>query len=337
MSQAKIIINDDREVKVATGQSLYAALTGAGVFVPSACGGRGGCGLCRLKILAGVETQPHTKPEMHWLKEEERNNGFRLSCQVKVLGDLQIAIPSPLLNVREYQAKVSSLRDLTYDIKEVRLKLVHPERMEFSPGQYVQVKIPVYELTKRPVFRTYSMANDPACNDEIELQVRYVPNGISTTYIHRHLKEGDLMSVSGPLGNAFPNDGSRNVILIAGGSGMSPVKSILLDMKARGDKRKVRYFFGAKAIRDLFLVDLMRELEKKLDSFRFVPALSEPIPGDNWTGERGLITEVVDRHVADVADTTAYLCGSPGMIDACLKVLRTKGMSDERIHYDKFG
>jgi Na+-transporting NADH:ubiquinone oxidoreductase subunit F len=262
---------------------------------------------------------------------------MRLSCQVKVLNDIQVSIPAELLNVREYQTRVESLRNLTYDIKEVRLKLVRPEKMEFKPGQYVRVKIPAYELSRRPVLRTYSLANDPASNSEIELEVRYVPNGISTTYIHKYLKEGDSLTISGPYGDSFPKNETTNVILIAGGSGMSPVKSILLDMVARNDKRTIRYFFGAKSLRDLFMVDLMREMEGKLSDFRFIPALSEPLPEDNWSGETGLITDVVNRHLVEVGDVEAYLCGSPPMIDACLKVLRGKKFPEERIHYDKFG
>jgi len=336
MSEVKIKINSDRELAVAPGNSLYATLTAAGVFVPSACGGRGGCGLCRMKVLNGAESQPFTKPEAHWLSDEERAAGLRLSCQVKVLNDLQISIPEQLLKVREYQTQVISLRDLTYDIKEVRLKLLKPERMEFSPGQYIQVKVPVYELTKRPVFRTYSIANDPVCKNELELEVRYVPNGISTTYIHKYLKVGDVLTINGPHGNAFLDEGSDNIVLIAGGSGMSPVKSILLDLAAKKDKREIRYFFGAKALRDLFLVDLMHELEEKLCGFTFIPALSEPMADDNWQGETGLITEVVDRHLGGIDSTEAYLCGSPLMIDACIKVLKTRGLPEEKIHYDKF-
>ena len=336
MTGIKIRINDDNELMVAQGGSLYSALTDAGIFIPSACGGRGGCGLCRLRISKGAESQPFTKPEMHWLTDEARASGLRLSCQVKVFNDLHVDIPEQLLKVKTYQAQVVSLRNLTYDIKEVRLKLLKSDKMEFRPGQYIQVKIPPYELSKRPVFRTYSLANDPVIQGEIELEVRYVPKGISTTYIHQYLKEGDILSINGPHGNAFPSGGPGNVILIAGGSGMSPVKSILLDMVARGEKRVVRYYFGAKAVRDLFLVDLMDEIEKKLADFKFIPALSEPMPADNWMGEKGLITEVVDRHLSDVDDTMAYLCGSPFMIDACLKVLKAKGMPDENIHYDKF-
>ena len=161
-------------------------------------------------------------------------------------------------------------------------------------------------------------------------------NGISTTYIHKHLKVGDLLAINGPYGNAFRSEGSDNIVLIAGGSGMSPVKSILVDLAAKKDKRKIRYFFGAKALRDLFLLDLMHELEKNLSCFTFIPALSEPMAGDNWPGEAGLITEVVDRHLVDIDGVEAYLCGSPLMIDACVDVLKAKGLPEEKIHFDKF-
>jgi len=336
MSEVKITINNDRRLVTSTGGSLYVTLNNAGVFVPSLCGGRGGCGLCRLKVLNGAGDQLLTGPEKHWLSGKEISDGVRLSCQVKVLNDLEIAVPDQLLQVREYQAQVLSIRNLTHDIKEVRLKLLKPEEMPFKPGQYIQVKIPPYELSKRPVFRTYSMAGDPAHAGELELEVKFVPNGISTTYIHKHLKEGDVLTINGPHGNAFPVGGAGNVILVAGGSGMSPVKSVLFDMAARHDTRKVRYFFGAKARRDLFLLDLMGEFERKLGDFRFIPALSEPAVTDNWAGEKGLITDVIERNLSDVADTIAYLCGSPPMIDACVKVLSGKGLPGKNIHYDKF-
>lgn len=336
MPEVKIRINDDRELSVATGDSLYAALTGAGIFIPSACGGRGGCGLCGLKIIEGTEDQPLTSPELHWLKEDVRAAGVRLSCQVKVLKDLRIAIPAQMLGVRQYKAQVMSMRDLTYDIKEVRLKLLNPPEIGFRSGQYVQIQIPAYELTRRPIFRAYSLAGDPSQKGELDLEVRYVPNGISTTYIHKHLREGDTVDLNGPHGNFYLRDGARDIVMIAGGSGMAPIKSILLDMAGKHDSRKAQYFFGAKALKDLFLVDLMRDMEKRLQNFRFIPALSEPLPGDDWKGETGLITEVVDRHIEDASGMDAYLCGSPLMVDACLKVLRAKGIPEDHIFYDKF-
>jgi Na+-transporting NADH:ubiquinone oxidoreductase subunit F len=118
---------------------------------------------------------------------------------------------------------------------------------------------------------------------------------------------------------------------------MAPIKSILLDMEEKGIDRKTRYFFGARSKKDLFLVEEMRDLENRLPNFEFIPALSDPEPDDEWDGETGLITDVVDRHLESTENVEAYLCGSPGMIDACLKVLDDKGLPEERIFFDKFG
>ena len=336
MSAVKITINNERELTVPAEGSLYSALIEAGVFIPSACGGRGGCGLCRLKVVKGAEDQPFTRPETHWLSEHELAAGVRLSCQVKPHKDLFIELPPKQLEVKEYETEVVSLRDLTYDIKEVRLRLRNPQEMNFMPGQYVQVKIPAYELSRRPVFRAYSMANDPATKDELELEIRYVPNGISTTYIHKHLNEGDTLMVNGPHGDSFTKNSNRDLILIAGGSGMAPIKSMLLALARQNDPRRIRYFFGAKATHDLFLLDEMRALEKRLTNFRFIPALSTPVQHDGWGGETGLITDVVHRYSDVAANEEAYLCGSPAMIEACIRVLKSKGMSETDIYYDKF-
>ncbi len=170
----------------------------------------------------------------------------------------------------------------------------------------------------------------------IELEIRLVPNGICTTYVHKHLKEGDTVIVNGPYGDFFLRNTERPIICIAGGSGMAPIKSILLDMADKGSTRKARYFFGARSARDLFLLEEMQALESKMADFKFIPALSEPQPEDNWKGEIGLITDVVRRMAEEAPEGEAYLCGSPGMIDACIKVLRELGMPEERIYYDKF-
>ena len=180
------------------------------------------------------------------------------------------------------------------------------------------------------------MSTPPSSRNEVELEVRYVPNGICTTYVHQHLKEGDKITLNGPYGDFYLHDTDREMICIAGGSGMAPIKAILNHMVDEGTNRKCRYFFGARAVRDLFLVDAMEDLEKKLPDFAFIPALSDPQDEDDWKGETGLITEVVGRHIEDAAEAEAYLCGSPFMIDACLEVLLKKGMPRERIYYDKF-
>jgi len=330
----KITINDKKELEVAGGQPLLKALNGEGIFIPSACGGRGSCGLCKVRVTEGGGNYLPT--ELPWISEEEKKQQVRLSCQFKVKNDVSIQIPEELFSVRQFTTKVERIRDLTHDIKEVRLKLNDPPNIEMKAGQFIQFQVPAYELTDEPVYRAYSMASVPSDTTHVELEIRLVPNGICTTYVHKHLKEGDTVTINGPYGEFFLRDTERDIICIAGGSGMAPLKSILLDMAEKGSKRKARYFFGARTGKDLFLLDEMKELEERMENFTFIPALSDPEPDDNWTGETGLITDVVKRMAENATEAEAYLCGSPGMIDACVKVLSELGMPEERIYYDKF-
>lgn len=329
-----ITVNDRDGFTIEGGRSLLATLKEENVFIPSACGGRGSCGLCKVKVLSGAgKTLP---TELPWLSDDEKASGIRLSCQIRVKADLRIAVPAELLNVRQYAAEVARIRNLTHDIREVTLRLGEPPSMAFTAGQFVQFEVPPYDLTEEPVYRAYSISSSPSRENEIELEIRYVPNGICTTYIFQHLKEGMPVTVNGPYGDFRLTDSPRAILFIAGGSGMAPIKSMLYRMREQNDPRRTRYFFGAKARCDLFLLDEMHRLEKDLADFAFVPALSEPGPDDEWTGERGLVTEVVDRSIERPADFDAYLCGSPLMIDACIEVLKGKGMPESQIFFDKF-
>lgn len=332
---AKIAINGGaRELTVDGGRPLLATLMAEGIFIPSACGGRGTCGLCKLEVVAGAgEYSPVEAP---WISDDERAKRVRLSCQVKVKRDLEIRVPEELFAIREYRTEVASIRDLTYDIKEVTLALKDPPEIEFRPGRYIQFVVPAYELTPEPVYRAYSVSSPPSRRNTLELEIRLVPNGICTTYVFQHLKVGDPVTINGPYGDFYLRESDREIVFVAGGSGMAPIKSILLDMAERNVARKATYFFGARAVRDLFLVDEMRRLEARLPNFRFVPALSNPLPGDDWKGEVGLITEVLARHYERMDDLEAYLCGSPGMIDAAIKVFRQKGLPESQTFYDKF-
>jgi Na+-transporting NADH:ubiquinone oxidoreductase subunit F len=333
--EVKISINDgSKELTVDGGRPLLSTLTAEGIFIPSACGGRGSCGLCKLAVKSGAGDYAPT--ELPWITEVDRKNSVRLSCQVKVKRDIQIVVPEELFSIKEYGTTVDSIRDLTYDIKEVTLKLKDSQVLDFKAGRYVQFVVPAYELTPDPVYRAYSISSSPSRKDAVELEIRLVPNGICTTYVFQHLSVGDTVNINGPYGEFHLRDSDRDIIFVAGGSGMAPIKSILEDMVERGVRRKATYFFGARAVRDLFLVEEMRELETKLPGFQFVPALSNPEPGDNWNGEKGLITEVLARHFQQLDHHEAYLCGSPGMIDASIKVFQAKGLPDELIFYDKF-
>ena len=273
--------------------------------------------------------------ETSLLAEEEVAGDVRLSCQVKVRNDIAIAIPEGLLSVREFRAEVEAMTDLTHDIKLVRLRLIEPETIDFEPGQYVQLMAPAYGDNPEPVYRAYSIASPPSDRGHIELIIRLAPGGICTTWVFTILEQGGEVWFNGPYGEFRLSETDAEMVWIAGGSGMAPFWSIVRHMREHGIERPCTYFFGAVAPRDLFLVDPLREMEKALPGFRFVPALSGG-GGDGWAGETGLITDVVGRHVTDGADAEGYLCGSGGMIDASVKVLAAKGIPEERIYYDKF-
>lgn len=328
------INNGTRKLKVNGGLTLLAALASQGIFIPSACGGRATCGLCKVRLAgeAGV-VLPTEEP---YLSDDEKAKGVRLSCQVKVKQDMQIHVPEELFLAKEYRARVERITQLTYDIKEFRLALLEPEEIEFKAGQYVQVQTRPYDSVRESVSRAYSIASVPSDRHGIELIIRLVPGGVCTTFMHQHVKEGDTITLHGPFGDFYLREGADELLLIAGGSGLAPVKSIIFDVLEKGLDKKMTLFFGAVTRKDLYYVELFSQLAAEHENFEYVPALSAPEPGDDWEGETGLITEVVKRHVRDAHNKQAYLCGSPGMINACLKVLGEIGFTEDRIFYDKF-
>ena len=337
--EVKIDINKGKKVlTVKGGEPLLGLLASEGIYLPSACGGRGSCGACKCQILSDVG--PHLPTETPYLTNEEIKDNIHLSCQVKVKSDLSIQIPDVLFNVKQFNARVESIRDLTYDIKEVLFDLGDQE-VNFTSGMYVQLVIPPYGKVKGTTQRAYSMSSRPLDKNKIEVLIRLVPGGIATTYVHEHLKEGDSMQLIGPFGEFQRSETNAIMICVAGGSGMAPFKSILHDLVDKEiTDREVWYFFGARTTKDMFYLEEMKALEEKLPNFHFVPALSEPREEDHWTGDSGLITDVLDRYIKEKIgpekEMEGYLCGSPGMINACNNVMTANGIPLEKIYYDKF-
>lgn len=325
-----ITINEKTEIPVTSDDTLLNTLSNQKIFIPSACGGKATCGFCKFKLIeGGGEIKPTEEP---FLSPKEKEEGIRLSCQVKVRGNMKIEIPESLLSAKEYHTKVVKIQDLTHDIKLVRFQLIKPNTMEFKPGQYAQLKVPGIEI-----IRAYSIASDPKVTDSIEMIIRLVPKGQATTFVHKALIEGDKIILTGPYGDFYlQEDSDKDIICIAGGSGKAPIRSILTVLKDQGMPRKVKYFFGAKTKKDLYFTEEFEALEKEFPNFKYYPALSEPLPEDDWQGEVGLVTQVVDRHTNDLSQSEAYLCGSPGMIDACIKVLEKHNIQSENVYYDKF-
>ena len=328
------INNGDKVLKVEGGSSLLSTLSAHKIFIPSACGGKATCGLCKVQILEGAG--PLLPTEEPYLDADERKANYRLSCQVKIKKNLHILIPEELFNIKEYITTIESIEQLTHDIKDFRLKLPAGETVHFKAGQYMQFYTKPYAKIRESVYRAYSIASSPSDDDVIELIIRQVPDGICTTYAHTQLSEGDRVNISGPYGDFYLRGDCSEIIMIAGGSGMAPIKSIILDVFEKGIDIKMNFFFGAVTKRDLYYLDFFRDLAARHDNFRFIPALSNPTSDDSWDGEVGLITEVVGRYIDNGSDMEGYLCGSPGMIDACINVLTTKGMPEEKVYYDKF-
>jgi len=332
--ECRITINGEKTLTVPGGRSLLESLAAEKVFIPSACGGRGTCSYCKVKILEGGG--PLLPTELPLLSESDRAGEVRISCQVKVRNDLRIEIPEELFNVREYRGVVERIRDLTHDIKELRIRLVEPDAIRFTAGQYIQLRAPAYGEQREPVYRAYSISSPPSDGGAVELIIRLVPGGICTTWVFDHLKEGDEVVFNGPYGEFRLTDSDAEMVWVAGGSGMAPFWSMVRQMAEHGSQRTCTYLFGALTKKDLFLVDELRELEDRLPGFRFAPALSKPEPGDEWDGETGLITEVADRAVEQGTGAEAYLCGSGGMIKAACAVLEQKGIGADRTFYDSF-
>jgi Na+-transporting NADH:ubiquinone oxidoreductase subunit F len=324
----------EKKITVKGGSSLLSSLAEHDIFVPSACGGRGSCAYCKVKVLeGGGMIGPVEDP---YLSPAEREGKVRLSCQVKVRTPVKIEVPRELFSVKRFKGVLERKRPLTNDIVELRIRIsTPPSAIEFIAGQYIQLQSPEYK-GRESVMRAYSISSSPSEKDHIELVIRKVPDGICTTWVFDFLKEGQQVDLSGPYGEFHLSNTDAPIIFIAGGSGMAPIYSMLRRMRETAGVRQATYFFGATRHRDLFYLEELRGLEKELASFTFIPALSNEPPDSGWKGERGLITQVVQKHVPDPSKHEAYLCGSPGMIDSSIKMLTNGGMPANEIFYDKF-
>ena len=327
--ECTVTVNDSRTFKVEGGDTLLSVLNQNRLFVPSACGGKATCGLCKIPVLTGGGDVLPT--EGVFLTRQEREQGIRLACQLRVQRDIAVALPEAMLAARELEGEVTAIESLTYDTKLVRFDL-GGEALDFKPGQYVQLLVPGTDQ-----FRAYSIASPPSGRNVFELIIRYVPGGLCTGWIHRALAVGDRVKLTGPFGDFFlREDSNREIVAIGGGSGMAPMRSIIMHLAERGMPRRTSLFFGARTLRDLFYVDVFRSLEQRFSNFRYFPALSEPRPEDNWTGEVGFVTQVAARHVSPDGAKEAVLCGPPPMIDAAMRVLPRLGVPAEHTYFDKF-
>ena len=324
-----ITVNSDRKITTPAGKSLLSTMADNNVFLPSACGGKGSCGQCRVQVpVGGGEALP--TEAVHFTRKELKDN-WRLACQVKVKNDLEIKVPASALNVKEWECEVISNRNVATFIKEFIVALPPGEHMDFLPGSYAQIKIPPYSMdydkdidksligdeylpawnkfglfslkcvNKETTVRAYSMANYPAEGDRIMLTVRIatppfkpkpqvgfqdVMPGIASSYIFS-LKPGDKVRMSGPYGDFHPIfDSTNEMIWVGGGAGMAPLRAQIMHMTKtlKTTNRKMSYFYGARALNEVFYLDDFLKLEKEFPNFKFHLALDRPDPAADAAG-----------------------------------------------------
>lgn len=375
--QGKVTItineDEDKRLDVEPSGTLLSALASNKIFIPSACGGGGTCGMCKVQVREGGGGVLPT--ETGHLTRSEVKDDVRLSCQVKVRDNMKIEVPEELFSIRNFDVTVKSNKNCATFIKEFIMELDPGDELDFKAGGYVQIEIPPYQIdfkdfdieeeyrgdwdkynlwdlkgrNEETVIRAYSMANHPAENNIVMLTVRIATPppgvdclpGLASTYIF-NLKPGDRCRISGPYGEFFINESEREMCYIGGGAGMAPMRSHIFHLfHTLKTKRKVSFWYGARSKREMFYDDEFKAIaEKEENDFNYNVALSDPNPEDNWEGYTGFIHQVVhDKYLKDHEDPTEieyYLCGPPMMIDAVINMLDELGVDEDMIRYDKF-
>lgn len=330
-----ITINHKKSLTVEGGRPLLFALQEQGIFIPSACGGRGTCAYCKVRVEAGGG--PVLPTETPYLTPQEIEAGFRLSCQVKVREDLKIEIPEELFLIREYRVRAERITTLTPFIKSFLFRVLEPkEGVPFKPGQYIQLQIPASKRSKSREFRAFSIASSSSDPRSIELIVARVDKGVVSSWLHDELKEGEDLRIRGPFGDFTYRDGDRDLLMIATGSGLAPILSILRHLVESGIRRKATLFFGNRVPADLYKTDEIEALGNSLEAFTYLPVLSRISSEHEWEGERGRVTDLIDKFVPPKAPLDVYICGNSAMVEDSVERLIEKGLPADRIFFDKF-
>ncbi len=328
----KIDINSgEKELEVEPGSTVLSTMSNSGIFLPSACGGGGTCGMCKCQVEEGGGSILPTETGFFTRKEQQSN--WRLGCQVKVKQDMKIRVPEEVMGIKKWECEVVSNHNVATFIKEFVVRLPEGETLDFQSGGYVQIDVPKYDVSFKDfdveeeyrdewdkfglwdlnmknteeTYRAYSMANHPAEGNIVMLNIRIatppwdrakntwanVPSGVCSSYIFSR-KPGDKVTISGPYGEFFIQDTDNEMLYIGGGAGMAPLRSHLFHLfHTLKSGRKVTYWYGARSRREIFYEDHFRAIEEKFPNFKFTIALSDPQPEDNWEGDVGFIHQVI--------------------------------------------
>ncbi|SDU35108.1 NADH:ubiquinone reductase (Na(+)-transporting) subunit F [Desulfobacula phenolica] len=369
----EITINDntDEPIKISGNPSLLSALSQKEIFLPSACGGSGSCGMCKCEVTDGGGSILPT--ELAHLTRKDKLAGKRLSCQLKIKNNLKIKVPESIFGIKKVDATVISNNNVATFIKELVIKPEIP--IDFKAGAYVQIDVPEYDLTFKDFhieskyvsewkkynfleltakgikqgFRAYSLANPPHDNEIMMMNVRIatpppgtegIPPGFGSSYVFG-LKPGDKLTVSGPYGDFMAKETDNEMCFVGGGAGMAPLRShILHQLDGIHTKRNISFWYGARSLKEMFYDDVFKGLEQRHDNFAYHVALSSPDEEDRWTGMTGFIhTHLCESYLCKHEDPTQieyYLCGPPPMINAIINMLYDLGVEDDMIFFDKF-
>lgn len=336
MSHALTIEPLGRSIEVEEGQTILDAALRAGIFLPHACG-QGYCATCKVTVTDGEVDQGNASNFA--LMDYERDEGKVLACCAKLESDLVIEVEIEVdedardIPVRDYHGVVSRIEDLTPTIKGIWIKLDEGETLDFQAGQYINLNLPG-ELG----FRAFSLTNAPSAGNEIELNIRIVPGGAGTTWIHNELKPGDRLSLTGPYGRFLVHrSAGLPSLFMAGGSGLSSPRSMILDLLEEGSTLPIALVYGARNQAELYYHQEFVELAARHPHFSYVPALSDEPADSDWQGFRGYVHEAAKAHFDnDFRGRKAYLCGPPLMIEACISTLMQGRLFERDIYTEKF-
>lgn len=313
-------------------ETILDAALRQGRVMPYSCRS-GTCGTCKSTLVSG--RVDYGTYESQAMTEEERNSGQVLICQARPLEDIVIeareVAAAANITIKTLPCRVVQIEQLAHDVMCLYLKLPQGQDLTYLAGQYIDI---ILRNGKR---RSFSLANCSRAEQDLQIHVRHVPDGQFTGHVFSNMKEKDLLRMQGPLGTFFLRAESEcPVILMAGGTGFAPIKSILEQAFSDGIVRPIHLFWGARAARDLYLHELAEQWAQEHDNFTYTPVLSEPLDDENWDGEIGWVHDTVVTHYPDLSTYEVYASGPPPMIEAGKIAFAAHGLDSENLYYDSF-